>query len=229
MALRVDGHAAAGPAALSAPPATATPRVLVLLHGLCMNDTGGSATGTTWADPGARGRLRRLHYNTGLHIADNGQQLAALQRLIIGSGPCHSAPRARPQHGRPRGAQLDVAPPIADPALAATRERPRLPGRTPTSPARTPGPRRGPRAQCDALRSPFFARLGTCAAPASPTCATAAHPPRQRPMAPTLPCPCPAACVTAPRRPPGPRDRRPQSRLPRRRPRAREQRPWPTP
>jgi len=67
----------------------ATGKILVLVHGLCMNDL-------QWRDPGQPGqdlgqKLARalgytpvyLHYNTGLHIPVNGGQLAALLEQLL--------------------------------------------------------------------------------------------------------------------------------------------------
>ena len=74
MSLRVDG--APGP------------RIVVLAHGLCMNDQqwarGGDGHGAALARE--RGYTAvYLHYNTGLHISENGRALAAqLQALVDG-------------------------------------------------------------------------------------------------------------------------------------------------
>jgi hypothetical protein len=72
----------------------ATTKLLVLVHGLCMNDL-------QWRSDGAAGvhdhgeELARtlgytpvyLHYNTGLHTSDNGQQLAALLEQLWQAWP----------------------------------------------------------------------------------------------------------------------------------------------
>jgi pimeloyl-ACP methyl ester carboxylesterase len=95
MALRSGGRAlplepAALAAALKAAGTPAGPRVLVLLHGLCMNDLQWQRNGH---DHGAM--LARdagwtplyLHCNTGLPIADNGRQLAALMQQLVQAWP----------------------------------------------------------------------------------------------------------------------------------------------
>ncbi|MEG1833159.1 MAG: alpha/beta hydrolase [Burkholderiaceae bacterium] len=78
------------PAALAAAYPKAGPRLLVLLHGLCMNDL-------QWRrrdhDHGAA--LARdlgftpvtLHYNSGLHIATNGQAFARLMEQLLEAWP----------------------------------------------------------------------------------------------------------------------------------------------
>lgn len=91
MQLRVDGRALLlDPAALQARLPAATPRVLVLLHGLCMNDLqwqrDGRDLGQTLAQAAGYTPVY-LHYNTGLHIADNGQQLAALLQRLTQAWP----------------------------------------------------------------------------------------------------------------------------------------------
>ena len=91
MALRSGGRALTlEPLALAAALPAATPRVLVLLHGLCMNDL-------QWQrndhDHGAM--LAReagwtpvyLHCNTGLPVASNGRQVAALMEQLLAAWP----------------------------------------------------------------------------------------------------------------------------------------------
>jgi hypothetical protein len=83
-------------------------KIVVLIHGLCMNDLQWSRDGH---DHGAA--LARdlgyapvyLHYNTGQHVSTNGRELAGLIQTLLGDGPVRAAPGdRRPQHGRPRGA-----------------------------------------------------------------------------------------------------------------------------
>ncbi|MEO3690403.1 alpha/beta hydrolase [Roseateles paludis] len=91
MSLRTEGRALAlDPAALRARLPGATPRVLVLLHGLCMNDLqwrhDQQDHGQTLAREAGYTSVY-LHYNTGLHIADNGRQLAALLEQLVQAWP----------------------------------------------------------------------------------------------------------------------------------------------
>ena len=64
----------------------ATGKVLVLVHGLCMNDL---QWGSQHANAlGALGyTLVYLHYNSGLHVATNGAQLAALLQQLLQAWP----------------------------------------------------------------------------------------------------------------------------------------------
>jgi len=87
MALRRNGHALPSePAALAASLPDASGKVLVLIHGLCMNDLqwarGGHDHGTALSQ--ALGFTPvYLHYNSGLHISINGRALAEqLERLV---------------------------------------------------------------------------------------------------------------------------------------------------
>ncbi|MES2957622.1 MAG: alpha/beta hydrolase [Pseudomonadota bacterium] len=87
MSLRTQGRTLElEPAALAARLPTAGPRMLVLIHGLCMNDLQWLREGH---DHGAA--LARecgytpvyLHYNSGLHVSTNGRLLAlALERVL---------------------------------------------------------------------------------------------------------------------------------------------------
>lgn len=78
------------PSALAAALPHATPHVLVLAHGLCMNDLHWNRRGH---DHGAA--LERdlgytavyLHYNTGLHVSTNGRELAALLEALVAAWP----------------------------------------------------------------------------------------------------------------------------------------------
>jgi pimeloyl-ACP methyl ester carboxylesterase len=69
-----------------------TGKLLVMLHGLCMNDLQWNSD----AAPGGHGeQLARelgctpvyLHYNTGLHTSDNGEQLAGLLQQLVRAWP----------------------------------------------------------------------------------------------------------------------------------------------
>jgi hypothetical protein len=77
--------------ALAAAVPDATERVVVLVHGLCMNDLQWDLHGT--GDHG-RGLARDLgytpvylHYNTGLHISRNGRELAGLLEALVRAWP----------------------------------------------------------------------------------------------------------------------------------------------
>ena len=72
----------------------ATGKVLVLLHGLCMNDLQwGSGVGAALYDHGQQLAQSLgytpvyLHYNTGLHTSSNGQQLAGLLEQLAQAWP----------------------------------------------------------------------------------------------------------------------------------------------
>ncbi|HYH78206.1 MAG TPA: hypothetical protein VEX86_00365 [Longimicrobium sp.] len=79
------------PAALAEAIPGATGRVVVLIHGLCMNDLQWDLLGT--GDHGAA--LARdlgytpvyLHYNTGLHISRNGRELAGQLEALVRAWP----------------------------------------------------------------------------------------------------------------------------------------------
>jgi pimeloyl-ACP methyl ester carboxylesterase len=80
MSLRHDGlPLVLQPEALSQAVPEASPRVLLMLHGLCMHPGQwrrmGLDIGRTLAEEGAR-TLLHAHYNTGLHVAANGRALA---------------------------------------------------------------------------------------------------------------------------------------------------------
>lgn len=99
MRLRHEGQALAlDSASLAQRLPGASAKVLVLIHGLCMNDL-------QWRLPGACGVLPPihehgrqlaeelgytplyLHYNSGLHTSDNGQQLAGLLEQLLAAWP----------------------------------------------------------------------------------------------------------------------------------------------
>ena len=95
MQLRIAGHALTlTPAALAQALPAALPRVhgriLVLAHGLCMNDLQWLRAGT---DHGANLMLERgycslyLHYNTGRHISSNGAQFAHTLQAMCDAWP----------------------------------------------------------------------------------------------------------------------------------------------
>jgi pimeloyl-ACP methyl ester carboxylesterase len=95
MALRIGGRAlplqrAALATDLQARGVAAQPTVLVLLHGLCMNDLQwqrqGQDLGALLAPPLGATALY-LHANTGLPIADNGRQFAALMQQLRRAWP----------------------------------------------------------------------------------------------------------------------------------------------
>lgn len=79
---------------LRAAPPGAGPRPLLLIHGLCMNDlqwqgSGSAAGGADFAAGlAALGYTPlHLHYNSGLHISDNGRQLALLLEHLLQAWP----------------------------------------------------------------------------------------------------------------------------------------------
>ena len=99
MRLRCEGQALAlDKSALAQRLPGATGKVLVLLHGLCMNDL-------QWRAPGAARALHPahdhgllladqlgytpvyLHYNSGLHVSANGAQLAGLLEQLLAAWP----------------------------------------------------------------------------------------------------------------------------------------------
>jgi pimeloyl-ACP methyl ester carboxylesterase len=91
MALRSAGQPLTLQAqALAASLPAATARVLVLVHGLCMNDLqwtrAGHDHGAALARDGGYTPLY-LHYNSGLHVSDNGAQFAALMQALVAQWP----------------------------------------------------------------------------------------------------------------------------------------------
>ncbi len=91
MSLRIDGRrielTAAG---LKAALPHAGGRVVVLLHGLCMNDLQWQRNGHHHGAMLARElgyTVVALHYNSGLHISDNGKRFAALLEELIAHWP----------------------------------------------------------------------------------------------------------------------------------------------
>jgi hypothetical protein len=91
MALRVHGHpllpdAASLRHALPAP----TGRVALLIHGLCMNDLQWARQGHHHGEMLAREAgwtVLTLHYNSGLHVSDNGRRLSALLDELVAHWP----------------------------------------------------------------------------------------------------------------------------------------------
>ncbi len=91
MRLRREGVALAlERAALQAAIAGPGPRVLVLIHGLCMNDLQwnrqGRDHGRALADAAGFTALY-LHYNSGLHVSTNGRELAGLLETLVREWP----------------------------------------------------------------------------------------------------------------------------------------------
>ena len=91
MALRRDGRALALQRdALAAALQGAGERVLVLVHGLCMNDLqwrrDGHDHGAALAESLGFTPVY-LHYNTGLHVSTNGRALASLLEQLLGQWP----------------------------------------------------------------------------------------------------------------------------------------------
>ena len=77
-------------AALSQRLPHATGKLLVVLHGLCMNDLQWTTAGYNHADVLAKGLGYTpvyLHYNTGLHTSINGQQFSVLLEQLLNAWP----------------------------------------------------------------------------------------------------------------------------------------------
>ena len=91
MSLRCDGKALLlEKAAISQRLPQATGKLLVVLHGLCMNDLQWSTGGYNHADVLAKELGYTpvyLRYNTGLHTSINGQQFAALLTQLLDAWP----------------------------------------------------------------------------------------------------------------------------------------------
>jgi hypothetical protein len=91
MALRQGGRVLPlQPGDLAAALPNATPRLLVLAHGLCMNDLqwlrDGHDHGAALALDGGYTPVY-LHYNTGRHVSANGRELAAILELLVAAWP----------------------------------------------------------------------------------------------------------------------------------------------
>ncbi len=91
MQLRRDGEALPLlKAALAQRLPKATGKILLVIHGLCMNDLQWTSGGHNHADELARELGYTpvyLHYNTGLHTATNGAQLAAVLEQLLPAWP----------------------------------------------------------------------------------------------------------------------------------------------
>jgi PGAP1-like protein len=76
--------------ALAAAMPQATGKLLVLVHGLCMNDLQWNREGHDHGEALARELGFTpvcVHYNTGLHVSTNGRRLAELLELLVGQWP----------------------------------------------------------------------------------------------------------------------------------------------
>jgi len=87
MTLRLSGGQILDP---QAPPASVTGRILLLVHGLCMNDRqwrrqghdhGQALAAATGCTP------IYLHYNSGLHVSQNGRELVPLLARLLATWP----------------------------------------------------------------------------------------------------------------------------------------------
>jgi len=91
MALRQDG-VALDPANLGGPLPRGAPtrRLLVLAHGLCMNDRQWARRGHDHGDMLARALGMTplyLHYNSGCHVSQNGRELSTLLQQLVAHWP----------------------------------------------------------------------------------------------------------------------------------------------
>lgn len=91
MRLRRDGNALSlHPTALATALPAATGKVLVLVHGLCMNDLQWRRRGHDYGAELARDlgfTPVYLHYNSGRHVSTNGREFAALLELLLTHWP----------------------------------------------------------------------------------------------------------------------------------------------
>ena len=95
MSLRREGKSLTlEPAALARRLPDATAKVLVMVHGLCMNDLQWRSESPTGPHDHGEQLARALgytpiylHYNTGLHTSDNGRQLAGLLEQLLLAWP----------------------------------------------------------------------------------------------------------------------------------------------
>ncbi len=91
MRLRRDGRALVlEPGALSRAIPDASPRVVVLVHGLCMNDLSWARRGHEHGAALARDLGSTpvyLHYNSGVHVSTNGRSLAGLLEELVRTWP----------------------------------------------------------------------------------------------------------------------------------------------
>ena len=128
MSLRHDGEILPlEKAALAQRLPHATGKLLVLVHGLCMNDLQWGSGHDSHADALAHALGYMpvyLHYNTGLHTSVNGQQFAALlEQLVAGLAAAGAGDgSAGAQHGRPGLAQRLPSRRCGRPSLAQRLE-----------------------------------------------------------------------------------------------------------
>lgn len=91
MTLRVSGRAVApDDAGLRAAFQAPTGRIVVLIHGLCMNDLQWARHGHHHGEMLARESgwtVLALHYNSGRHVSDNGRELSALLDAVVAHWP----------------------------------------------------------------------------------------------------------------------------------------------
>lgn len=90
MTLRIGGRPYAAALASATSPVRATGRLLVLVHGLAMNDlqwrrNGHDHGGALARDLGFTSLY--LHYNSGRHVSDNGSELADLLERLVATWP----------------------------------------------------------------------------------------------------------------------------------------------
>jgi len=87
MRWRVAGRAVADPAAATPQPSG---KLLVLVHGLCMNDLQWARQGHDHGQALAQAlgcTPIYLHYNSGRHVSENGRELAALMEPLVANWP----------------------------------------------------------------------------------------------------------------------------------------------
>lgn len=100
---------------LPKPPSLERGTLIVLLHGLCLNEgcwqTPAAREFVEWAGPALDAQVRTLRYNTGLHISENGHALADLLErialpgrvILIGHSMGGLVARSALHRGRQRG------------------------------------------------------------------------------------------------------------------------------
>ncbi len=130
----------------------ATPRLAVFVHGLCETDDAWMLGGERHVPYGFRLQAELgytplyVRYNTGLHISENGRELAGLldpdRRGVAGGGPRDRADRPLDGRARRRAARATTAPASSGRPRCATcsrsarRTSARRSSRPPTPPAR---------------------------------------------------------------------------------------------
>lgn len=126
MSLRVVGRRLKPTrAGLKAALPAATGRIAVLVHGLCMNDLQWQRHGHDHGAMLARElgyTVLRLHYNSGLHVSDNGERFAALLEALVAAWPVPVARLAIVGHSM-GGLVARAACHVADVRAAAWRKR----------------------------------------------------------------------------------------------------------